>query len=102
MSHSEQNDELSALIFIYPEELEVDEVGKVVRISITRDSGLLLCTFHLPKTYPDSSAPVLELSGAVSKEDASWAEQELSALYRPGKRSYPLCRGRGSDADAKK
>ena len=80
----------------------MDEVGRLVRISISRDSGLLTCAFHLPETYPDSSAPVLELSGAVSKEEAVWAEQELSALYKPGQRSRLLCSHCGADVDARK
>ena len=86
MSGSEQDEELSAVTLIFGEdELEVDEGGQVLRMSITRDCGLLLCTFHLPRAYPGSLAPVLELSGAFSRDEAVWAEQELSKLFKPGR-----------------
>ncbi len=83
MSFGEQrHEEISALISIFGDEVEVE--GEVVRISIDRGCGIVLCTFNLPAGYPRSALPVLDLSGAVLAQEAASAEQELVALFHPG------------------
>ena len=87
MSFCEQQrcEEISALKAIYADELNVEQdEAAIVRISIDRGCGVMLCTFNLPATYPGSALPVLDLTGAVSAEEAAAAEQELFATFQPG------------------
>ena len=91
MSLSDQRkEEISALESIFADEVQVDDVG-LVRISIDRGCGVMLCTFNLPEAYPGSALPVLDLSGAVSAEEAASAEQELYARVEPGLQQQAAC-----------